>query len=80
LRWEDGSKKKHKRKKKKKERKKKHNGGSASRPRWAEGRRAKNDSHDRADRVGNDRDRAKAGALAQSPFLKIEASKFTEVG
>ena len=35
---------------------------------------------DRPDRCGQDRDRAPPGALANAPFLKVEATKFTEVG
>jgi len=36
--------------------------------------------HDRPHRRGQDRTRPPPGAARNSPFLKVEASKFTEVG
>jgi ATP-dependent HslUV protease ATP-binding subunit HslU len=44
------------------------------------GRIAQEYPDDRLDRRRQNRDRPPPGSLANSPFIKVEASKFTEVG
>ena len=51
---------------------------AAARPR--RGDHAEEHHHDRADGRGQNGDCAAAGEADRSPFLKVEASKFTEVG